>query len=88
MVEDKIGTCDHLLGWFPISYLNEMVVLMFSLVIRLCLIKFLPSMTSNDGSFLDQNFLFTSKEENSELKAIDFGLSDFVKPGILESFYA
>lgn len=39
-------------------------------------------MTSNDGLFLGQNFLFTSKEENSELKAIDFGLSDFVKPGI------
>ncbi|KAK6160758.1 hypothetical protein DH2020_004139 [Rehmannia glutinosa] len=29
---------------------------------------------------LDQNFLFTSKEENSSLKVIDFGLSDFVKP--------
>ncbi|KAL0461480.1 UNVERIFIED_CONTAM: CDPK-related kinase [Sesamum latifolium] len=27
-----------------------------------------------------ENFLFTSKEENSTLKAIDFGLSDFVKP--------
>ncbi|KAJ4847043.1 CDPK- kinase 5 [Turnera subulata] len=27
-----------------------------------------------------ENFLFTSKEENSQLKAIDFGLSDFVKP--------
>ncbi|GAB2267124.1 cyclin-dependent serine/threonine protein kinase [Dionaea muscipula] len=27
-----------------------------------------------------ENFLFTSKEENSPLKAIDFGLSDFVKP--------
>uniref|UniRef100_A0A0D9X1K7 Protein kinase domain-containing protein n=1 Tax=Leersia perrieri TaxID=77586 RepID=A0A0D9X1K7_9ORYZ len=26
------------------------------------------------------NFLFTSKDENSQLKAIDFGLSDFVKP--------
>ncbi|KAL3626787.1 CDPK-related kinase 5 [Castilleja foliolosa] len=26
------------------------------------------------------NFLFTSKDENSLLKAIDFGLSDFVKP--------
>ncbi|KAK6798452.1 hypothetical protein RDI58_006155 [Solanum bulbocastanum] len=26
------------------------------------------------------NFLFTSKEENAQLKAIDFGLSDFVKP--------
>lgn len=31
--------------------------------------------------FLVQNFLFTSKDENSTLKAIDFGLSDFVKPG-------
>uniref|UniRef100_A0A2C9UVD3 non-specific serine/threonine protein kinase n=1 Tax=Manihot esculenta TaxID=3983 RepID=A0A2C9UVD3_MANES len=29
---------------------------------------------------LDQNFLFTSKDENSQLKAIDFGLSDFVRP--------
>ncbi|XP_031266254.1 CDPK-related kinase 1 isoform X1 [Pistacia vera] len=27
-----------------------------------------------------ENFLFTSKDENSPLKAIDFGLSDYVKP--------
>lgn len=27
-----------------------------------------------------ENFLFTSKDENSPLKAIDFGLSDFVRP--------
>ncbi|KAL7101309.1 hypothetical protein ACP275_08G047100 [Erythranthe tilingii] len=27
-----------------------------------------------------ENFLFTTKEETSPLKAIDFGLSDFVKP--------
>ncbi|CAL5084108.1 unnamed protein product [Urochloa decumbens] len=27
-----------------------------------------------------ENFLFTSKDEDSHLKAIDFGLSDFVKP--------
>ncbi|XP_041004047.1 CDPK-related kinase 5-like [Juglans microcarpa x Juglans regia] len=27
-----------------------------------------------------ENFLFTSKDESSQLKAIDFGLSDFVKP--------
>lgn len=27
-----------------------------------------------------ENFLFTSREENSPLKAIDFGLSDYVKP--------
>ncbi|TYI99783.1 hypothetical protein E1A91_A13G041400v1 [Gossypium mustelinum] len=27
-----------------------------------------------------ENFLYTSKEENSQLKAIDFGLSDFVRP--------
>ncbi|KAM7250972.1 hypothetical protein ACFE04_022855 [Oxalis oulophora] len=27
-----------------------------------------------------ENFLFTSKDENSTLKAIDFGLSDFVRP--------
>ncbi|KAK1649886.1 hypothetical protein QYE76_067691 [Lolium multiflorum] len=27
-----------------------------------------------------ENFLFTSKDESSDLKAIDFGLSDFVKP--------
>ncbi|KAK6237601.1 hypothetical protein QUC31_003070 [Theobroma cacao] len=31
-------------------------------------------------SSFNQNFLFTSKDENSPLKAIDFGLSDFVKP--------
>ncbi|KAI8532860.1 hypothetical protein RHMOL_Rhmol11G0247500 [Rhododendron molle] len=27
-----------------------------------------------------ENFLFTSKDEHSQLKAIDFGLSDFVRP--------
>ncbi|KFK35999.1 hypothetical protein AALP_AA4G064700 [Arabis alpina] len=27
-----------------------------------------------------ENFLYTSKEDTSQLKAIDFGLSDFVKP--------
>ncbi|KAJ6747588.1 SERINE/THREONINE-PROTEIN KINASE [Salix koriyanagi] len=27
-----------------------------------------------------ENFLFTTKEDNSPLKAIDFGLSDYVKP--------
>ncbi|OVA01771.1 Protein kinase domain [Macleaya cordata] len=27
-----------------------------------------------------ENFLYTTKDENSQLKAIDFGLSDFVKP--------
>ncbi|PWA66995.1 calcium-dependent protein kinase (CDPK) family protein [Artemisia annua] len=27
-----------------------------------------------------ENFLFTTKDDNSQLKAIDFGLSDFVKP--------
>ncbi|KAE8667428.1 Tetratricopeptide repeat (TPR)-like superfamily protein [Hibiscus syriacus] len=27
-----------------------------------------------------ENFLYTSKEENSQLKAIDFGLLDFVRP--------
>lgn len=28
-----------------------------------------------------QNFLFTTKDEYAQLKAIDFGLSDFIKPG-------
>ena len=32
-------------------------------------------------NFLFQNFLFTTKDENSPLKAIDFGLSDYLKPG-------
>lgn len=30
---------------------------------------------------LRQNFLFKSAEEDSSLKATDFGLSDFIKPG-------
>ncbi|KAH9695692.1 CDPK-related kinase 5 [Citrus sinensis] len=29
-----------------------------------------------------ENFLYTSKDESSQLKAIDFGLSDFVRPGL------
>lgn len=28
-----------------------------------------------------QNFLFVSKDEDAVMKAIDFGLSDFVRPG-------
>lgn len=30
-----------------------------------------------------ENFLFSSKEDDSLLKLIDFGLSDFIKPGIM-----
>ncbi|KAK7273027.1 hypothetical protein RIF29_14073 [Crotalaria pallida] len=30
-----------------------------------------------------ENFLFVSKEENAAMKVIDFGLSDFVRPGNL-----
>ena len=30
---------------------------------------------------MNQNFLFASKDKDAELKAIDFGLSDFVSPG-------
>lgn len=32
-----------------------------------------------------ENFLFANKKENSPLKAIDFGLSVFFKPGIVIS---
>ncbi|XP_042430262.1 CDPK-related protein kinase-like [Zingiber officinale] len=28
-----------------------------------------------------ENFLFTTRDENAQMKLIDFGLSDFVKPG-------
>ncbi|KAI4988437.1 hypothetical protein ZWY2020_030067 [Hordeum vulgare] len=38
------------------------------------------AMTKYICVFFSQNFLFSSKEENSPLKVIDFGLSDFVKP--------
>lgn len=31
--------------------------------------------------FALQNFLFVSKEEDAVMKVIDFGLSDFVRPG-------
>jgi hypothetical protein len=30
-----------------------------------------------------QNFLFKSSKEDSPLKATDFGLSDYIKPGTL-----
>lgn len=33
-----------------------------------------------------ENFLFSSTDENSPLKATDFGLSVFFKPGLCESF--
>ena len=31
---------------------------------------------------LEQNFLFTSKDEHADLKAMNFGLLEFVKPGV------
>ena len=34
-----------------------------------------------------ENFLFANKKEHSPLKAIDFGLSVFFKPGMLRFFY-
>lgn len=36
---------------------------------------------------ISQNFLFMTKDENSALKVIDFGLSDFVKPGWPYNFF-
>lgn len=30
---------------------------------------------------LFQNFLFMSKSEDADMKLIDFGLSDFIRPG-------
>lgn len=33
-----------------------------------------------------ENFLFANKKENSPLKAIDFGLSVFFKPGMASTF--
>lgn len=42
----------------------------------------LSMLLSEFSHFLEQNFLYTSKDESSQLKAIDFGLSDFVRPGL------
>lgn len=42
--------------------------------------QFLDTLTPLYCSF--QNFLYAKKDESSELKAIDFGLSDFVRPGL------
>ncbi|KAL2897452.1 CDPK-related kinase 5 [Bienertia sinuspersici] len=46
-----------------------------------CSITLFNQLHSNFCLLLNLNFLFTSKDEDSSLKAIDFGLSDFVKPG-------
>ncbi|KAI5317637.1 hypothetical protein L3X38_037344 [Prunus dulcis] len=35
-----------------------------------------------------KNFLYSTKDENSQLKAIDFGLSDFAKPGLMVQIMA
>ena len=41
----------------------------------------------NKHVLLEQNFLFTSKDEHVDLKAIDFGLSDFVNPSVFHMEY-
>ncbi|XP_076956146.1 CDPK-related kinase 5-like [Bidens hawaiensis] len=43
-------------------------------------VKVIPKSKMTTAIAIEDNFLFTSKDENSPLKAIDFGLSDFVKP--------
>jgi len=57
-------------------------VLLHNLILLVFFIVYFIMTSKNYNTFF-QNFLFTSKDENSHLKAIDFGLSDFVKPGIL-----
>jgi len=50
-------------------------------VVRCCRCNFMLAYPYSFLIILLQNFLFTTKEDNSTLKAIDFGLSDYVKPG-------
>jgi hypothetical protein len=57
-----------------LSYFLPRIIYFVSCYIVLLLIK--------KVGFLLQNFLFSSEDENSTLKAIDFGLSDYVKPGL------
>lgn len=79
IVGDHIGDSFQInaLTAFDMVLYNELV---YAFLFKCCLL-------------LCQNFLFTSKEETSLLKAIDFGLSDFVKPGlplsliILDGYY-
>lgn len=39
--------------------------------------------TSYLNCFLNQNFIYASKDKDAELKVIDFGLSDFISPGTI-----
>ena len=41
----------------------------------------------NKHVLVEQNFLFTSNDEHVDFKAIDFGLLDFVKPGVFHMAY-
>lgn len=76
-----------------IDYLRPFELLVKYSTIHLLLVKFTAislllscfyfMILSKCSCLLDQNFLFTTEDENSVLKAIDFGLSDFVKPGFM-----
>ncbi|RDX65101.1 CDPK-related kinase 7, partial [Mucuna pruriens] len=56
--------------------LKPEVTKLFSFILT-CYTVFL---LNKKADFLLQNFLYISKDENSTLKVIDFGLSDYVKP--------
>lgn len=43
-------------------------------------------MNKHSVLFSLQNFLFATKDEDSPMKVIDFGLSDFIRPGKYRSF--
>ena len=78
----------------PRLKLDTISILLFFLHIFLFLSIVLTMLSQCNSFFLScmlthlfvlsffQNFLFSSKDENSPLKVIDFGLSDFVKPGL------
>lgn len=40
-----------------------------------------PNTTQITNLLPTQNFLFTSRSEDAHMKLIDFGLSDFIRPG-------
>lgn len=72
---------NHNLPFLQYTFHSSTVSVQIKLI-HSSLIKWFSPHHCNFCFLMDQNFLFTSKDEDSSLKAIDFGLSDFVKPGL------
>lgn len=77
-LKPEAQNCSLYSSWGNTLNSNDNLSRITRLTIRVLLFSFCCPLLS---SFPGQNFLYKSTEEGAPLRVIDFGLSDYVKPG-------